>query len=221
MRVAPLYDLCSPYYEGWMALSRTFKRSPGYGDSRYLIQTDQQLVTLAQSGDAAAFEMLFNRYRDGIRNSTCPHGGNGNDADDLLQETFIKEFLNLDKYDTAFTIGSGSTRSPATPSSTLSAAGVTISSSTPPRPAPLRPQLRLAGGNPRGAVHRPAARRPAGAAPGQDVAPLPAADRAAFLLRILLRRDRRRTGHAAGTVKTQIHRARAQLCALITASDML
>ncbi len=29
MRVAPLYDLCSPYYEGWMALSRTFKRSPG------------------------------------------------------------------------------------------------------------------------------------------------------------------------------------------------
>lgn len=29
MRVAPLYDLCSPYYEAWMALSRTFKRSPG------------------------------------------------------------------------------------------------------------------------------------------------------------------------------------------------
>lgn len=29
MRVAPLYDLCSPYYEAWMALSRTLKRSPG------------------------------------------------------------------------------------------------------------------------------------------------------------------------------------------------
>ena len=29
MCVAPLYDLCSPYYEAWMALSRTLKRSPG------------------------------------------------------------------------------------------------------------------------------------------------------------------------------------------------
>lgn len=72
----------------------------------YLIQTDQQLVTLAQSGDAAAFEMLFNRYRDGIRKLYLARtGGNGNDADDLLQETFIKVYINLHRYRPDYTFG--------------------------------------------------------------------------------------------------------------------
>lgn len=74
--------------------------------SNYIILTDQQLVTLAGDGDAVAFETLFNRYRDGIYKLYLNRtGGNGDDADDLLQETFIKVFLNLDKYDTAFTFG--------------------------------------------------------------------------------------------------------------------
>ncbi len=58
------------------------------------------------TGDAAAFETLFNRYRDGIYKLYLNRtGGNRDDADDLLQETFIKVFLNLGKYDTAFTFG--------------------------------------------------------------------------------------------------------------------
>ena len=74
--------------------------------SNYIILTDQQLVTLAHDGDAAAFETLFNRYRDGIYKLYLNRtGGNRDDADDLLQETFIKVFLNLGKYDTAFTFG--------------------------------------------------------------------------------------------------------------------
>ena len=74
--------------------------------SNYIILTDQQLVTLAHDGDAVAFETLFNRYRDGIYKLYLNRtGGNRDDADDLLQETFIKVFLNLGKYDTAFTFG--------------------------------------------------------------------------------------------------------------------
>ena len=72
----------------------------------YIILTDQQLVILASEGDMAAFEVLFNRYSDGLRKLYLQRtGGKADDADDLLQETFIKVYLNLDKYDAAFTFG--------------------------------------------------------------------------------------------------------------------
>lgn len=71
----------------------------------YIILTDQQLVTLATDGDYKAFEALFHRYRDAIRELYTLRTGSVDDADDLLQETFIKVFLNLDKYDARFTFG--------------------------------------------------------------------------------------------------------------------
>lgn len=72
----------------------------------YIILTDQQLVVLAQDGDAAAFEMLFNRYQDGVHKLYLNRtGGNRDDTEDLLQDTFIKVFLNLDKYDGSYTFG--------------------------------------------------------------------------------------------------------------------
>ena len=74
--------------------------------TEYIILTDQQLVTLANTGDSYAFETLFNRYRDGIHKLYLLRtGGNGDDADDLLQETFIKVFMNLEKYDMSYTFG--------------------------------------------------------------------------------------------------------------------
>lgn len=72
----------------------------------YIILTDQQLVALSRQGDSAAFETLLNRYRDGIYKLYLNRtGGKKDDADDLLQETFIKVYLNLDKYDPSFTFG--------------------------------------------------------------------------------------------------------------------
>lgn len=72
----------------------------------YIILSDQQLVVLAHDGDPQAFEALFNRYSDAIYKLYLQRtGGNADDADDLLQETFIKVFLNLDKYDASFTFG--------------------------------------------------------------------------------------------------------------------
>lgn len=74
--------------------------------ANYIILTDQQLATLANDGDTIAFETLFNRYKDSMHKLYLARtGGNNDDANDLLQETFIKVFLNLDKYNPAFTFG--------------------------------------------------------------------------------------------------------------------
>ncbi len=74
--------------------------------SRYIVLSDQQLAALASDGDSAAFEVLFNRYRDGLNTYYVQRtGGNTDDAEDLLQETFIKVFLNLERYDASYTFG--------------------------------------------------------------------------------------------------------------------
>lgn len=73
---------------------------------KYIILSDAQLVMFALDGDSAAFETLFKRYRDGIYNLCLQRTlGNADDASDLLQETFVKVYLGLDKYDARFTFG--------------------------------------------------------------------------------------------------------------------
>ena len=189
----------------------------------YLIQTDQQLVTLAQSGDAAAFEMLFNRYRDGIRKLYLARtGGNGNDADDLLQETFIKVFLNLDKYDTAFTFGQW----------IYTIARNTFIDFVHRRRDDLfvdaAPTGAASGLNSVSQEATPEERfidRQRGAQLEQHLAKMSPRYRQLIELRFFCEYSYEEIaaelGMPLGTVKTQIHRARAQLCALITASDML
>lgn len=72
----------------------------------YIVASDQQLVSLASEGDAVAFEQLFNRYRDSMRQLYTQRLGVGqDDADDLLQETFIKVYLNLSRYNSVYTFG--------------------------------------------------------------------------------------------------------------------
>ena len=73
---------------------------------KYIILSDAQLVTFALDGDSVAFETLFKRYRDGIYNLCLQRtGGNADDASDLMQETFVKVYVNLEKYDSKFTFG--------------------------------------------------------------------------------------------------------------------
>ena len=72
----------------------------------YIVADDQALVGLVLNGDDAAFEHLFNRYRDAIHRLFVQRlGGSADDADDLLQETFIKVYLNIDRYDCGYTFG--------------------------------------------------------------------------------------------------------------------
>lgn len=72
----------------------------------YIVSTDQQLVERVLSGDPVAFEHLFDRYRDSIYQLYIQRtGGNADDASDLLQETFVKVYLNLQRYDDRYTFG--------------------------------------------------------------------------------------------------------------------
>ena len=71
----------------------------------YIVADDRELVTQALKGDDTAFEYLFNRYRDAIHRLFVQRLGGTNDADDLLQETFIKVYINLHRYSGEFTFG--------------------------------------------------------------------------------------------------------------------
>ena len=71
----------------------------------YIVADDQRLVCLALEGDETAFEYLFNRYREAIRQLLVQRAGSESDADDLLQETFIKVYVNLQRYSSEYTFG--------------------------------------------------------------------------------------------------------------------
>lgn len=72
----------------------------------YIIADDRELAKRVIDGDDAAFEHLFNRYRESIRRLFIQKSaGSADDADDLLQETFIKVYLNIDRYDESYTFG--------------------------------------------------------------------------------------------------------------------
>lgn len=77
-----------------------------YNLEDYIISTDQDLIKLVIDGDSIAFEHLFNRYRNSIHQLYMQRtGGKSDDTDDLLQETFIKVYLNIHKYNPEFTFG--------------------------------------------------------------------------------------------------------------------
>ena len=75
----------------------------------YIVADDQTLVSRVLEGDDCAFEYLFNRYRDAISRLFLQRLGASSsspaDADDLLQETFIKVYVNLHRYPPRYTFG--------------------------------------------------------------------------------------------------------------------
>lgn len=72
----------------------------------YIIASDVDLVRLVLAGDSVAFEHLFNRYQGSIHQLYMQRtAGNADDTDDLLQETFVKVYLNIHKYNPDFTFG--------------------------------------------------------------------------------------------------------------------
>lgn len=73
--------------------------------AEYIVAGDRELVDRALEGDDTAFEYLFNRYRDAIYRLFVQRLGGVNDADDLLQETFIKVYVNLCRYSADYTFG--------------------------------------------------------------------------------------------------------------------
>ena len=66
-------------------LSESRVGSQDQDDSR----TDQQLIAAINDGDAAAFEVLYFRYRDWVTGLACRFTGSEDLALDVLQETFL------------------------------------------------------------------------------------------------------------------------------------
>lgn len=59
---------------------------------------EAELIRKSLTGDSSQFEILFNRYKPVIKEFLVKLSGNEFDSNDLLQESFIKAYLNLDKY---------------------------------------------------------------------------------------------------------------------------
>lgn len=60
--------------------------------------TERAIVQSAQQGDTEAFRMLFEQNRKRIFSLAYQYTKNKEDAEDILQETFIKTYNYLDKY---------------------------------------------------------------------------------------------------------------------------
>lgn len=59
---------------------------------------DVELVRLLQNGDMGAFDQLFNRHQELVYNVARKMMGNEDDAQDLLQEVFLRVYEKIDKF---------------------------------------------------------------------------------------------------------------------------
>jgi len=61
--------------------------------------SEQQLIERAKNGDTKAFEELMKKTQTNIYNLGLRLLGNKEDAADLMQETYIKAYENLDRFE--------------------------------------------------------------------------------------------------------------------------
>ena len=59
--------------------------------------SDEQLFQLIATGDEQAFRTFYDAYRPQFRGFAQELTGSDNDADDVLQETFLRIWLSRDK----------------------------------------------------------------------------------------------------------------------------
>ncbi len=60
--------------------------------------TDEELIARFQQGDQQAFDILVHRYKDQLLNFVYRFVGNRNDAEDIVQETFLRVYKNKHYY---------------------------------------------------------------------------------------------------------------------------
>lgn len=60
--------------------------------------SDEVLVQLAREGDFAAFERLFNRHRNLVYRFAYQVVSRRDDAEDIVQDVFVKAYQNLHRY---------------------------------------------------------------------------------------------------------------------------
>lgn len=65
--------------------------------------SDEELASRALAGSRSCFEQLVIRYAKRLYHFLRPRVGNEQDTEDLVQESFLKVYLNLNRYDPACT----------------------------------------------------------------------------------------------------------------------
>lgn len=66
--------------------------------SRTEAMSDMELVRSARAGNFGAFEALFERYRTLVYRFCYQIVGRRDDAEDIVQEAFLRAYQNLDRY---------------------------------------------------------------------------------------------------------------------------
>lgn len=66
--------------------------------SSVVLADEHLLVAAAKSGDTAAFEELVNRYERKIFRLTMNITGNAEDAEDAMQDAFLKSYMHLQSF---------------------------------------------------------------------------------------------------------------------------
>lgn len=63
--------------------------------------SDESLATYLQSGQKQAFEILIDRYQDKITRYARRFFADKEDVEDLVQDVFLKVYLNINSYDSS------------------------------------------------------------------------------------------------------------------------
>ena len=62
------------------------------------LQSDEELIAAFQQGQTEAFNLLVGRYKDQLMNYVFRYLGDYDQADDVVQETFIRVYRKKDSY---------------------------------------------------------------------------------------------------------------------------
>jgi RNA polymerase sigma-70 factor (ECF subfamily) len=73
-------------------------REPIVEKRKPLTPSDEELIERFQGGDVYAFEMIVNRYKDPLLNFVYHFLGDRIDAEDVVQETFLRVYRNKHLY---------------------------------------------------------------------------------------------------------------------------
>lgn len=185
----------------------------------YSLLDDRALVRLVVEGDSKAFEPLFMRHKDIISAMLVKRSANAEDVDDLLQEAFMKAFININRYNPDYDFGAWictiakntfvdfnrSRRSSAlNPENNLPIEGRCATTAQASSPTP---EESIINAQQRAQIER-------------YIAALPQDYRILFIMRFIEEYTYEEIAEALqmklGTVKTRIFRVRAMMCRLIT-----
>lgn len=185
---------------------------------------DRALVRLVVEGDSRAFEPLFMRHKDVIYAMLVKRSGNTDDVEDMLQEAFMKAFININSYNSDYDFGAWicaiakntfvdfnrSRRSKAlNPDNNLPLDGRCNSSAQATVPTP---EDSIINAQQRAQIER-------------YIAALPVDYRQLFMMRFIEEYTYEEIAEALrmklGTVKTRIFRVRAMMCRLIAEGEKI